>query len=250
MSNGFSDQQYTEGVSEGGIPLLSNFPATGNLMLVSYDDFREARAHLDGFGSGANGSWMPHDEQLMIDDTKDMVLGEQQKLIDSYDDPIAAFAKDGLKAVDGQTDTSDIPKARIAPVYIDGRYELREKEFAENRRRRAEEAEAAADAEAEAYDPMEFMTPMDPMKPMAFSGPKPVEAAPEAAGPNFGGPLTKEEIQSNRSFFERARTDAANKALAIKKRQDERDRKREEEEAEMAGAMPDYSPFGVSIKED
>jgi|21_taG_2_1085346.scaffolds.fasta_scaffold00153_28 hypothetical protein len=238
MSNGFSDQQYTESVREGGIPLLSNFPATGNLALVSYDDFRAARSHLDGFGSGANGTWMPHDEQLMIDDTKDMVLGEQQKLIDSYDDPIAAFAKDGLKAVDGQTDTSDIPKARIAPVYIDGRYELREKEFAENRRRRAEESDAAA------YEPIE------PIEPMAFSELKPIKAAPEAADPNFGGPLTEEEIQGNRSFFEEARADAAKKALAIKKRQDERDRKKKEEDAKMTGAKPDYSPLGVSIKED
>jgi hypothetical protein len=241
MSNRFSDQQYTEGVREGGIPLLSNFPATGNLMLVSYDDFREARAHLDGFGSGANGTWMPHDEQLMIDDTKDMVLGEQQKLIDSYDDPIAAFAKDGLKAVDGQTDTSDIPKARIAPVYIDGRYELREKEFAENRRRRAEEAEAAA------HEPIQ---PMAPIEPIAFSEFKPIKAAPEAADPNFGSPLTEEEIQGNRRFFEQARADAAKKALAIKKRQNDRDAKKQEEDAKIAGARPDYSPLGVSIKED
>ena len=241
MSNGFSDQQYTEGVREGGIPLLSNFPATGNLALVSYDDFRAARSHLDGFGSGANGAWMPHDEQLMIDDTKDMVLGEQQKLIDSYDDPIAAFAKDGLKAADGQTDTSDIPKARIAPVYIDGRYELREKEFAENRSRREEEADAAA------YVPIQ---PIELKEPVAFSELKPIKAAPEAADPNFGTPLTGEEIQGNRRFFEQARADAAKKALEIKERQQQREAKKQQKDAKMTGAKPDYSPLGVSIKED
>ena len=44
-------------------------------------------------------------------------------------------------ALSGEFDASKIPKRRVAPVYIDGRYELREKEFAGNRQRRAQEAE-------------------------------------------------------------------------------------------------------------
>lgn len=123
------------------VRVLNNFPFTGGATLMSFDEFREARQHLDGFGSGENGEWTPEDEAMMIEDTHGLVMSEQQKLMDSYDDPIAAFAIGGDTALSGEFDASEIPKRRAAPVYIDGRYELREKEFAGNRQRRAQEAD-------------------------------------------------------------------------------------------------------------